>query len=422
MMIDLAKAKDLDIEDSLGQFRDRFVNDSMEIYMDGNSLGKLPKKTKKCLNEAIENQWGKRLIRSWNEVWLDLPLRLAEKFGKLLNVSKEEIIIGESTSVRLYQITHALLSSSLYKKQLISDNLNFPTDLYILDGLTKSFSLEKIKIINYNQEITADLELLKNEIKATPGIYCLSLVTYKSAFLYPMKEINLWAKKYKSIIVWDLSHAVGAIEINLKETGSKIAIGCSYKYMNGGPGAPAFLFIEKKLQENLSNPIQGWFGHQNPFLFERQYIPKDGINRFAPGTPPILSLQAMEIGIDITLEANIKKIYKKSVAQSEFFISGVKEKLIPLGFKLESPEHFTNRGSHITLSHSASWQICQALIKVSSKSLKVIPDFRPPNFLRFGIAPLYTRFEDLYFVIKRLEEIVTSGGYLKFDKLKPKVT
>lgn len=421
-MIDLVTAQKLDQEDILANFKNYFENNSNEIYLDGNSLGKLPKKTLKILQETIQNQWGKRLIRSWNEIWLDLPLRLAKKYGALLNIKKEEVIIGESTSVRLYQILHALINSKKYTNKLSSDNLNFPTDLYVLEGLANEFNLSKVNLINYKQEIFADLNLLKKNIQNNQGIYCLSLVTFKSSFLYPMKDLNLWAEENNSIIVWDLSHAIGAVEIDLKETQTKIALGCSYKFMNGGPGSPAFLFIQKKLQDLLHNPIKGWFGHQNPFNFAPNYLPDSGINRFASGTTQVLSMQAMEPGIDITLEAGIKNLRKKSIALSEFFLNGIEEELIPLGFKIQSPSNSDLRGSHLTISHPASWQICQALIQGESNALKVIPDYRPPNLLRFGIAPLYTSYENIFRVLIRIKEIVKTESFKKFEIKKTKVT
>ena len=421
-MIDLVTAQKLDQEDILANFKNYFENNSNEIYLDGNSLGKLPKKTLKILQETIQNQWGKRLIRSWNEIWLDLPLGLAKKYGALLNIKKEEVIIGESTSVRLYQILHALINSKKYTNKLSSDNLNFPTDLYVLEGLANEFNLSKVNLINYKQEIFADLNLLKKNIQNNQGIYCLSLVTFKSSFLYPMKDLNLWAEENNSIIVWDLSHAIGAVEIDLKETQTKIALGCSYKFMNGGPGSPAFLFIQKKLQDLLHNPIKGWFGHQNPFNFAPNYLPDSGINRFASGTTQVLSMQAMEPGIDITLEAGIKNLRKKSIALSEFFLNGIEEELIPLGFKIQSPSNSDLRGSHLTISHPASWQICQALIQGESNALKVIPDYRPPNLLRFGIAPLYTSYENIFRVLIRIKKIVKTESFKKFEIKKTKVT
>ena len=421
-MSEFQTAQALDKKDPLAEFRTYFVLTPNEIYLDGNSLGKLPKAAQKAVQDTVAKQWGERLIRSWNEAWLELPSRLAEKYAKLLQVSKEEVIIGESTSVRLYQVLHALAKSDLSPKHLGTDNLNFPTDLYVMEGIAQDFSFGEMTQIDYGQEIEADLEILKTTIKEKPGIYCLSLVSYKSSYLYPMKVLNLWAEQHRSILVWDLSHAVGAVTIDLKETATKIAVGCSYKYMNGGPGAPAFLFIQKALQRKLANPIQGWFGHKNPFAFESDYHPNQGIDRFASGTPPILSLQAMEAGVDLALKAGIKNIRKKSVLQSEFFLEGVQEKLLPLGYQLESPTDPECRGSHVTLSHPASWEICQSLLQGTSKDSKIIPDFRPPHFIRFAITPLYTRFEELQKVIFRLESIVLTKEYQKFKTNKPRVT
>ena len=421
-MSEFQTAQALDKKDPLAKFRTYFVLTPNEIYLDGNSLGKLPKAAQKAVQDTVAKQWGERLIRSWNEAWLELPSRLAEKYAKLLQVSKEEVIIGESTSVRLYQVLHALAKSDLSPKHLGTDNLNFPTDLYVMEGIAQNFSFGEMTQIDYGQEVEADLEILKTTIKEKPGIYCLSLVSYKSSYLYPMKVLNLWAEQHRSILVWDLSHAVGAVTIDLKETATKIAVGCSYKYMNGGPGAPAFLFIQKALQRKLANPIQGWFGHKNPFAFESDYHPNQGIDRFASGTPPILSLQAMEAGVDLALKAGIKNIRKKSVLQSEFFLEGVREKLLPLGYQLESPTDPDCRGSHVTLSHPASWKICQSLLQGTSKDSKIIPDFRPPHFIRFAITPLYTRFEELQKVIFRLESIVLTKEYQKFKTNKPRVT
>jgi kynureninase len=421
-MKELSEIKKWDAEDPLARYRSHFVHGQEEIYMDGNSLGKLPLETKKKMEETLSNAWGKRLIRSWNEDWLELPLRLAAKYASLLNAAPEELLIGESTSVRLFQIVQALLQLKKYPLRLVTDSLNFPTDNYILEGLAEMHSKEAVYRIDYPDEINANLDHLKKAFEEKPGIYCLSLVSYKSAFLYPMKTINQWAAAHDSIIVWDLSHAVGAVAIDLKAAECKVALGCSYKYLNGGPGAPAFLYVTQELYPSLKNPIQGWFGHQSPFEFDPKYTPAEGIQRFAVGTPPVLSLQAMESGVDITLQAGIKNIRAKSIKQTELFIQLFKEKLKPLGFQLESPEDSQIRGSHVTLSHTESWRICQALLQGIPNGPVVIPDFRPPRFIRFGIAPLYTRFEEIYTVVHRLEQIVHSQSYLQFDQKKPTVT
>ena len=421
-MIDLSNAKLLDKKDVLSKFHSLFYHQKNEIYFDGNSLGKLPLQAQKTIEEAVQKQWGEGLIRSWNQYWLSLSSRISDKYSELLGAEKGEIIIGESTSVSLYQVTYALLKEGNFPKQLSTDILNFPTDLYVLEGLGKSFEIPPLKIISYKDEVEAEIEILKASIKNNPGIVCLSLVSYKSAYLYPMKQLNRWASKNKSIIVWDLSHAVGAVAIDLKETETIIALGCTYKYMNGGPGAPAFLYINKEWHSKLSNPIQGWFGHQHPFNFSKKYEAANSIKRFASGTPAILSLIGMEAGIDITLEAGIKLLQEKSIQQSEAFIKEVINKLVPLGFSIESPLDHRKRGSHVTISHYASWQICQALIAGNGEHPKIIPDFRPPHFIRFGITPLYTRFEEIKRVIEVLKEIVERKLYLNFPLEKLEVT
>jgi kynureninase len=421
-MIDLKAARLLDQNDPLKTFKNRFTHQENEIYLDGNSLGKLPKSVLSKLEDTLQNQWGKQLIRSWNENWLELPLRLSKKYETLLNASAGEIVFGESTSVRLYQILFALIESRNYPNQLITDSLNFPTDLYVLQGLAKHFSKLSIQSIQYGQEILADIEQLKEEIQTKPGIICLSLVTYKSAYCYPMKALNEWAAQNKSIIVWDLSHAVGAIPIDFKKTKTKIALGCTYKYMNGGPGSPAFLFVQKELHNLLQNPIQGWFGHLKPFDFDPQYKAAQGLERFNNGTPSILSMQAVEAGVDLILEAGIKNLRAKSVALSEMLIDEITKELETLGFELESPKNSISRGSHIAIAHPHAWQICQALIQGDTLAPKIIPDFRPPHFIRIGITPLYNSYEDLWWLINQLRVIVTSKAYLNFGEAKSQVT
>ena len=421
-MIDLSNAKLLDKKDVLSKFHSLFYHKKNEIYFDGNSLGKLPLKAQKTIEEAVQKQWGEGLIRSWNQYWLSLSSRISDKYSELLGAEKGEIIIGESTSVSLYQVTYALLKEGSFAKHLSTDILNFPTDLYVLEGLEKSFGIPSLKIISYKNEVEAEIEILKASIKNNPGIICLSLVSYKSAYLYPMKQLNRWASKHHSIIVWDLSHAVGAVAIDLKETETMIALGCTYKYMNGGPGAPAFLYINEEWHSKLLNPIQGWFGHQRPFDFSKKYEAAKSIKRFASGTPAILSLLGMEAGIDITLEAGIKLLQEKSIQQSEAFIKEIIQQLVPLGFSIESPLDHCKRGSHVTISHYASWQICQALIAGNDEHPKIIPDFRPPHFIRFGITPLYTRFEEIKTVIQVLKEIVERKLYLNFPLEKLEVT
>ncbi|MDB4714744.1 aminotransferase class V-fold PLP-dependent enzyme [Flavobacteriaceae bacterium] len=421
-MIDLKQANYLDTQDVLKTFRKEFYHNSNEIYLDGNSLGKLPVKAKDSINNVVENQWGQNLIRSWNDHWLSLSTRIESKLATLLGGSPDELKVGESTSVNLYKLIHALLSSTIVPKNLITDSLNFPTDVYIMEGLAKQFHCNPTTIVSYSSDLKADLNLLKKEIKENPGIVCLSLVSYKSSWLYPMRSLNEYAEENNSIIVWDLSHAVGVVDVHFIESKTKIALGCTYKFLNGGPGAPSFIYIKKDLISRLNSPIQGWFGHERPFDFSLPFIPAKGINRFDAGTPQILSMVAMEAGIDLTIQAGVKRIRQKSQAQTQFLVELINLKLHPYGFEIETPSNSNERGSHITLKHKESWRICKALIVGKAAGIKVIPDFRPPDYLRLGVAPIYTSYLDLFLSVERIEQIMQNREYEDISSEMPTVT
>ena len=411
-----------DKNDSLSSFKKRFLNNENEIYLDGNSLGKLPLETLNDLNNTIKNQWGKKLIRSWNEHWLDLNDRVNLKMSKLINADPNEVLVGESTSVNLYKLLYGLLNSKKYNKSLITDSLNFPSDLYIMEGLKELTISKKVIIVKYLSDLESDLKLLKESIKQNPGIICLSLVSYKSSWLYPMLELNEFAENNKSIIVWDCSHAIGVIDIDVKKTKTKIALGCTYKFLNGGPGSPSFIYINNKLIKYISNPIQGWFGHEKPFDFPDNYHPFDGIKKFEAGTPSVISLSAIENGIDITLEAGIKNIRIKSKNLGDFLITLIKKELEALGFEITSPLISKNRGSHVSIKHKEAWRICKLLIKGKKNRKTIIPDFRPNNTIRLGIAPLYISYVDLFETIERIKEIVNTKEFLLIDDSKESVT
>ena len=411
-----------DNNDDLKSFKSRFVNNENEIYLDGNSLGKLPVVTENDLITAVKNEWGQNLISSWNDNWLKMSEKINFKMSKLINSDNDEVLVGESTSVNLYKILYCLLDSNQYKKNLVTDCLNFPSDNYIIEGLKDHTEKKEITILNYNNNLSCNIDLLKKSIQENPGIYCLSLVTYKSSFLYPIKELNEFAENNKSIIVWDCSHAIGVVDIDVKDSKTKAAIGCTYKFLNSGPGSPSFLYVSKDILNHLQNPIKGWFGHSKPFDFENKYKPADNINKFNAGTPSVLSLIPVNTGLDLVLEAGITNIRNKSIELGEYLIKIINIELNKFDVKITSPIESKSRGSHITIQHKDAWKICKLLVKGEKNRKKIIPDFRPKNNIRLGYSPLYVSFIDLYETVITIKEILENKEYLKIDDSKSEVT
>jgi kynureninase len=411
-----------DNNDDLKSFKSRFVNNENEIYLDGNSLGKLPVVTENDLITAVKNEWGQNLISSWNDNWLKMSEKINFKMSKLINSDNDEVLVGESTSVNLYKILYCLLDSNQYKKNLVTDCLNFPSDNYIIEGLKDHTEKKEITILNYNNNLSCNIDILKKSIQENPGIYCLSLVTYKSSFLYPIKDLNKFAENNKSIIVWDCSHAIGVVDIDVKDSKTKAAIGCTYKFLNSGPGSPSFLYVSKDILNHLQNPIKGWFGHSKPFDFETKYKPADNINKFNAGTPSVLSLIPVNTGLDLVLEAGITNIRNKSIELGEYLIKIINIELNKFDVKITSPIESKSRGSHITIQHNEAWKICKLLIKGDKNRKRIIPDFRPENNIRLGFSPLYVSFIDLYETVIAIKDILENKEYLKIDNSKPEVT
>lgn len=410
------KAIKSDRNDKLAHFKDRFVNDDNVIYLDGNSLGKLPKKTIEKTSNLIQNQWGNRLIRGWNESWINLSSNIAKKIAKIVGAQPDEIFVGDTTSLNLYKLIYACLETQKGKNKIISDTLNFPADIYVIEGIIKHhFKNHYLELIKSTNDISIDKNSVIESLDLNTALLTLSLVTYKSSFMYNMKEINSLAHKNNSFVIWDLSHAAGAVPIELNKTNADMAVGCTYKYLNGGPGSPAFLYIKKDLQSRLNNPVWSWFSHHKPFEFDLNYYPIDGIQKFAISTPTILSMAPIEPGLDIILEAGIENLREKSLAQSRFLLDLIKSELLPLGFKIASPDLDVNRGSHISIQHEDGYRINIAMISPLNKSKIIIPDFRPPNNIRLGISPLYNTFLDLHETVARIKSIVQNKEYKDYN-------
>lgn len=408
--------KSLDESDELKHYRKKFILDDNLIYLDGNSLGRLPKKTIEINSRTIEQQWGTNLIRSWNDHWLKLSSRLSHKIAQIVGARADEIFVGDTTSLNFFKLVYGTLNSSGSRSKIITDSLNFPSNLYVLQGMIKNhFPALSLKIVESKDGITIDENLIEKSINHDTALISLSYVTYQSAFMYNMKRINHFAKKAESHVIWDLSHAVGAVPINLNESGATMAVGCTYKYLNGGPGSPAFLYVRKDVQKRINNPVSSWFAHKSPFEFESNFIPSTNIQKFAIGTPSILSLAALEPGLDLTIEAGIGRLRAKSIKQSQLLYDMAHKYLVPLGFQIGSPKDYNSRGSHISIQHSESFRISKALIEPISGQKIIIPDFRPPNNIRIGITPLYLSFTDLVELVFRIKSIVITKEYQNYS-------
>lgn len=414
----------LDKSDPLAGFRERFLIDDPDlIYLDGNSLGRLPKDTSALLHTTIEDAWGKRLINSWNEGWIDLPNTLGAKIAQLVGAQPDEIIVTGATSINLFKLAAAALRARPGRSRIVSDVFNFPSDLYILQGLIDLLGHQHtLHLIPSHDDIHITNEAVEEAIDADTALVTLSHVAFKSAFMYDMARVTQRAHAAGALVLWDLSHAAGAVPLDLNGSGADLAVGCTYKYINGGPGSPAFLYVRRELQAKLLPPIWGWLGAQRPFDFELQYNPAADISRFKVGTPPVLSMMAVQSGVEILLEAGMERLREKSSAQTAYLIALFDEWLAPLGFALGSPRQAELRGSHVSLRHPEAFRITRALIESAPPAVRVIPDFRAQDNIRFGITPLYTTFMDIQRALQRLREITELKLYEAYSAERQKVT
>lgn len=339
----------LDQQDPLGSFRKAFViSDPDLIYLDGNSLGRLHKGVIPRMHEAIEAEWGTDLIRAWNKGWWDAPVRLGEQIAPLLGAAPGQVIVGDQTSMNLFKLAAAALALQPDKRRIITDSFNFPSDLYILQGIVQLLGRrhEIIRIGSRDDDITPDLSALESAIDDDTALVTLSHVTFKSGYLYDMKHVTELAHRKGAIVLWDLSHSAGALPIQLDDCHVDFAIGCTYKYLNGGPGAPAFMYINKSCQDRAVSPIWGWWGQTQPFSFDLDYRPAQGLQRFLVGTAPVLSMTALEAGLAPMLEAGTQRLRQKSVGLTQLAIDLCDSMLAPMGFTLGSPP----RGQRTRLS------------------------------------------------------------------------
>jgi kynureninase len=388
----------MDRADGLRPFRDRFVLPDGVIYLDGNSLGAMPKDAPGRIAQVMAQEWGQDLIRSWNaHGWVDLPQRIGAKIGRLIGARPGETLVADSTSVNLFKMLAAALRLRPERRIILSESGNFPTDLYIAEGIAELLG-------RGHQLRLAAAEDIERAIGDELAVVMLTHVNYRTGALWDMERITARAHECGAIMLWDLAHSAGAVPLDLAAADVDLAVGCGYKYLCGGPGAPAFLYVAERLHGVLANPLSGWFGHASPFTFETGYRPAPGVARAAAGTPPVISLAALEVGVDLLLEAPMAALRAKSLAQTRLFAELCAQRLDGHGFALASPLQDDRRGSQVCLRHESAYPIMQALI-----ARGVIGDFRAPDILRFGFTPLYLGFAEIWDAVSALSDVMETG-------------
>jgi kynureninase len=388
------EAKQLDAADPLGFARARFKLPDGVIYLDGNSLGALPAGTPDRLREVAEGQWGGDLIASWTKHgWIDWPTRIAAKLAPIVGAQPHELLIADSTSVCLFKLLAAAVRARPGRSTILTQTGNFPTDLYVAQGLAGMLGLRL-------EAVAADE--VAGAIGPGTAVVTLTQVDYRSGATHDMRAINDAAHRAGALTLWDLSHSAGAVALDLERDGCDLAVGCGYKYLNGGPGAPAFLFVAQALQHELHSPLQGWMGHAEPFAFTDEYRPVASIARFLSGTPSILGLAALDCGLDTFAGVSMADVAAKSRALSQLFIDQVEARCGPQ-VRLASPRDPSHRGSHVSFAHPQGYAVMQALI-----ARGVIGDFRAPDLMRFGFAPLYNRFGEVVRAAEIIGEVLAT--------------
>jgi kynureninase len=388
-----------DRADPLAPFRERFLLPEGVVYLDGNSLGALPKAAAARVREAVEVEWGRDLIKSWNlHRWIDLPQRAGAKIARLVGARADEVVVADSTSVNLFKLLAAALRLRPDKRVILSEPGNFPTDLYVAQGLVEMLGGR------HALELVPG-ERVMSSIDDSVAVVSLTHVNYKSGRVHDMAAVTAKAHAVGALMLWDLAHSAGALPVDLNAAGADLAVGCGYKYLNGGPGAPAFLFVAARHQDSIRPPLAGWMGHAHPFTFDIDYEPAAGIARNLCGTPPILSMSALDAALDVMLEADMAAIREKSLALGDLFLALVDQECAGHGFAVGSAPR-AERGSQVGLLHPEGYAIMQALI-----ARGVIGDFRAPDMLRFGFAPLYNRYAECWDAVAGLKSVMETRAW-----------
>ncbi len=398
MPLQRADLEALDRADPLAGMRARFVLPAGVIYLDGNSLGPLPQATPGRLAEVIREEWGQGLIRSWNDAaWIDLPARVGDKIARLIGAAPGSVMVGDSTSVNLFKLLAAALALQPGRLRIVTEQGNFPTDRYVAQGLTRLLSAG-------HQLLTVPAAELPAALDRQTAVLMLTHVDYRSGRMHDMAALTRAAHDAGALVLWDLAHSAGAVPLALRDDAVDLAVGCGYKYLNGGPGAPAFLYVAPRWQGQLQLPLTGWMGHAEPFAFAPDYRPAPGVLAAQVGTPPVLSLAALEVGVDLALESDLAVVRAKSLRLSEVFLALVRDRCAEGGLQLASPEQAALRGSQLSFRHPGAYPIMQALI-----ARGVIGDFRAPDILRFGLTPLTLAYAEMWDAVAVLSEVLHTG-------------
>jgi kynureninase len=409
------RAVALDEADPIASLCDAFVNDDPElIYLDGNSLGRLPKATPERVARLVRDEWGRGLVGSWRE-WVDLPFTVGDRIGAaLLGAGERQVVVSDSTTVNLYKLAAAAVDARPGRTVIVADDDNFPTDRYVLEGLAAQRGLE-LRVVHTDIDDGLDLGALRAAVRDDTALVSLSHVAYRSGALLDMAAVNAIVHDAGALMLWDLCHSAGAVPIELDASGADLAVGCTYKYLNGGPGSPSFLYVRHELQDALRQPIWGWFGQKNQFAMGPAYEPAPGIDHFLAGTPPVVGITAVDEGVKLLAEAGIERLRAKGQALTANVIELAGAWMPSL--ELATPADPRRRGSHVSLRHPDAWRLTQALIED-----KVIPDYRTPDRLRLGPAPVSTSFTDVWEALNRLRKIVDNKSYERFSADPGRVT
>lgn len=402
-MIDYKQIKALDSQDPLSAYRNEFVLPENAVYLDGNSLGALPKRAAERARHVTEQQWGQDLISSWNKhQWVNLPERVGEKIARIIGAGQDQVVCCDSISVNLFKLLSAAIqyNANASRNKILSSSDNFPTDLYIAQGLEGLLGQQRCQFIDSPENGLLDA------IDDSVAVLLVTEVNFRSGERLDIPTLTRKAHEHGALIIVDLAHSAGVMPIFLDDWHVDMAVGCTYKYLNSGPGAPAFVYVNRALHGNLHQPIAGWFGHRSPFEFDSVYTPENGVRQFLAGTPSIVSMSIADAALEIFNDLDMQAVRNKSMRMTDLFDALIEQFGLSESLARLSPSKAEQRGSQLSYAFAHAYELCQALIDRG-----IIADFRAPNFIRFGFAPLYNRYQDIWQAVEQIRDVISSNTY-----------